>query len=298
MKYIIECKVDSNIFSKEKLFLNKNGVSILFLKNRNNIINKIKVEAVVKNSDKFNSSINHNPNGEVKFNFHISVDPIIREKMLMEIQKAESFLSIIGVNKIYWHEPKEYFKTETEDEKSQLFIKNIKGYLDYKKKYHRVNQETIKKILINSDQKELLIIPLAFFREGINEHEQFKYVNAFYNFYFVIEGLYGNGKTKNNAIEIEYNKSEELKKYIIEAMNSLNEKHKQVIKTMIASMNKSSEINIKNIIHMIVKTRGMLHHFSLKSTLQHGHPFVHFRYESISFLLLNICIRILLDKVL
>ena len=51
----------------------------------------------------------------------------------------------------------------------------------------------------------------SFWREGENEMFAGRFINAFYNFYFVLEGLYGNRKWRNDDLEAEFNASAELK---------------------------------------------------------------------------------------
>jgi hypothetical protein len=49
---------------------------------------------------------------------------------------------------------------------------------------------------------------MAFCREGISDINTFRYITAFFSFYFVIEGLYANGKWRLNEVTAEYLKSD------------------------------------------------------------------------------------------
>jgi hypothetical protein len=49
------------------------------------------------------------------------------------------------------------------------------------------------------DRYSSMIVLIAFFREGKNDYIEQKFINAFFNFYFVLEGMFGNGKTKKQG---------------------------------------------------------------------------------------------------
>ena len=56
-----------------------------------------------------------------------------------------------------------------------------------------------------------LIFPLSFFRKGRISMLEGHFIGAYYDFYFLLETLYGNAKTKNNAVKAEFKKSPEIR---------------------------------------------------------------------------------------
>ncbi|POZ87766.1 MULTISPECIES: hypothetical protein [Petrotoga] len=140
---------------------------------------------------------------------------------------------------------------------------------------------------------EHLIIPLSFYQEGRNEFELKRYINAYYNFYFYLEDLYGNGKTKNYQIRREFLKSNQLKeavsKTIEEFKNGPSKKHYKNLKSFLKL--ESCSYDIEGVISLIVKVRGNLHHFSQKSSKKLGHPFNQKDFETMAFLLMSICVK-------
>lgn len=130
----------------------------------------------------------------------------------------------------------------------------------------------------------------------MNEYRSFRYINAFFNFYFFIEDLYGGGKTKNYHVEENFKRSihiiEAIKDTIKEFNEQLNLKRHQTILIDFLELEKLT-YTVEGIISLIVKTRGNLHHFSQKSTQKKGHPLNQRDFETMAYLLMSICIRAL-----
>ncbi|NVM03924.1 MAG: hypothetical protein HWN67_16450, partial [Candidatus Helarchaeota archaeon] len=119
-----------------------------------------------------------------------------------------------------------------------------------------------------------------------------------FNFYFILEGLYGNRKTKNKAVEHEFknsNEFQEIVKWIIEELNKAP-KHLEKINQMLKRRNKN--LNVEGIIHLIVSTRGDLHHFVNNPNKPQGTPFNHKEFTSIAWVAQGLAVRAILQKIL
>ncbi len=131
----------------------------------------------------------------------------------------------------------------------------------------------------------------------MREFNSFRYINAFYNFYFVIEDLYGKGKTKNFGIEKEFKKNKTFRDLVEWMINNdkISGRHKRNIKSFLLEEHKS--YNVDGIIELIIKVRGNLHHFSSKSSKHTGTPLNNKDFESMAFLLLGLSYRSILQKI-
>ena len=109
------------------------------------------------------------------------------------------------------------------------------------------------------------------------------YIIAFFNYYFVLEGLYGNGKSKNNQIEREFLTSTALKAFIEEYMHSPNTERliKQIF-DLLPSQKTHAIPDDTTLIQLLVSIRGRVHHFSNNPNRPHGSPLNQHEYEGIA----------------
>jgi len=86
------------------------------------------------------------------------------------------------------------------------------------------------------------------------------YIEAYYDFYFVLETLYGSGKTKNSAIEKEFLSSKELMS-AISAVKCDSELIKGIKATQREEfVEKYKDKPVDDIIRKLISLRGFLHH--------------------------------------
>ncbi|MFA5126994.1 MAG: hypothetical protein WC465_03280 [Patescibacteria group bacterium] len=215
--------------------------------------------------------------------------------LLQHIESLGSFW--LGVKKIYWDNPISTWIPENEEE--EKILKNdstINGY-SFDKKYEpnivEFSSGILRQIIDNRNFYKRLVIPLSFYREGRNEFESKRYIQAFYNFYFYLEDLYGNGKTKNNQIENEFLNSKQFVEAVEETLVLFStngyEKHFRKLQELLSS--KKYDYRTEGVVKLIVSIRGNLHHFSQKSTLRLGHYFNQEEFKTMAFLLMSICLK-------
>lgn len=233
-------------------------------------------------------------NGEYHLYIPVSSfhDDII--ELAKHIESLGSFW--FSIRKINWEEPEIIFIPENEEEKriiEKRGVNNFKSFQKYRPSLIEMNPRVLKEVIENQEMYEHLVIPLSFYREGRNEYIQKRYINAFYNFYFFLEDLYGNGKTKNKQIREEFLKSRHLtyavKQTIREFKEGPRKNHIENLKKFLKLENCS--LDLEGVIFLIVKVRGNLHHFSQKSSKKMGHPFNQKDFETMAFLLMSLCLK-------
>lgn len=143
-----------------------------------------------------------------------------------------------------------------------------------------------------------LTILKAFYNDGDRFFREFKFINAYYNFYFVIEDLYGDGNTSNRLILKSFIESTDLRQFTewVRDNHILNhDKHSKNLVKFLEDMGKTTSTD--DILEFIVNTRGRLHHFSRKSSIKIGTPFNQREYETVAFLVMGMALRAILQEV-
>ncbi len=296
MKFSLECKVDSTIKLPNNILVSYNELEYYFYCGNDKNFNIMKIVSKVSDPSKFYSTIeagdSHTPH-----KITLNGDKELYQKLIKEFQLIEAALTLNGMKKIYWNQPKYEVIPETDEERSKLAVYSFEHKLEYPKREVELNESALSKIIKTTSRYSELLILENFLREGQNEYTQFRFIQAFYNFYFVIEDLYGGGKTKNDQIESNFKASADLTKILGIVLKTIETtpKHKATLERFLKE--KGLEFSAINIIHLIVLIRGSLHHFSGKSTLRQGTPLNQEEFETIAFLLYGIALHAILFRI-
>lgn len=211
-------------------------------------------------------------------------------ELLQYIESLGSFW--MEVKRIYWNNPKLSWIPENEEEAKKIKIKEVEYNENYNIQPKIFNPRTLIELVILKDKYKHLIIPMAFYREGVNEYQSQHYLNAYHNFYYYLEDLYGEGKTKNRQVMDNFKKSAHFIDAVEKAIKKLSEpssrKHMENLKRFLKIEN--CPLSVEGIISLIVKVRGNLHHFSQKSSKKTGHPFNQKDFHVMAYLLMSLCI--------
>ncbi|MFX1492065.1 MAG: hypothetical protein ACFFBU_07375 [Promethearchaeota archaeon] len=230
--------------------------------------------------------------GKVKAHIHIPSDPfiyVLREDM----RSLEGLLALYGVRSIDTENPKVKWIPETEEEKTNLHL------YEFQRSYAEPNDEglpplpfdlVVRSIIASKEAKEIQI-PLAFFRKGGNDIYERRFIEAIYDFYFLIETCYGKGKSKNYAVKQELTKSYELKKFVIEVQKEKDPRIYGERKLLEIYRNAYLNKRPEKIIGHIVDLRGFLHHHSL-GRKDIWHPEKQDEYQVDALFLQNLCFKI------
>ena len=143
-------------------------------------------------------------------------------------------------------------------------------------------------------------IPLTFFSRGREDLFYERYIEAYYDFYFIIETMFANGKTDKKKVIKELEGSSLLCDCISTFFNSAS--HTQMLKEI--SITKFDELvavkSHNKLFEHIVDTRGRLHHHSLKQSNvdRKWHPAKQKDFSFDAKLLHSICYEICMKLVL
>ena len=76
-------------------------------------------------------------------------------------------------------------------------------------------------VVAAGQENKPLVDTKAFFREGMNEYRSHKYIQAYYNFFFVLEDYFAPGKSGQKAVIVAFTSNEFLRIIVGRAFNDL-----------------------------------------------------------------------------
>lgn len=197
-----------------------------------------------------------------------------------------------GVRRIVWDRAEFDWVPESDAERDQLVVWDLRIEQKYGEDVTEIDEKYIQVLLHRRPWHEHLTVPLAFYREGRNEFQQFRYVQAFVNFYFMIEGLFGGGGP-NYRVRERFKASPTLVKAATEAANSLCDlpRHWEALRVLAPS--KVVSTDAQTVLDLLVHFRGVLHHYSVKSSQSQGHPHNQRQFEAVAFLAMAVCVKLM-----
>lgn len=285
MRFSIECKVESKIKIPKEISIKHKDREYILYPDENKLLTRIKIIADVMHPEKFYSTIKSYPTEDVKHSLKINQDRELFDSIIKDFQQLESRLSFNGnLRRFLWNELSyDVICDSVEEEQMAKIVGTYSFKSEYLDRIFAFDENDFLSIIATKEKYAHLTIPMAFLREGKNDYDSFRYINAFYNFYFILEWLYGGGKTKNYAVEEEFKKSNEFCESVEVAIDTLIKapRHNNNINVMLNF--RSKKLDIDGITHLLVRTRGDLHHFSGNSNKTQGTPFNHKEFESIAW---------------
>jgi hypothetical protein len=259
----------------------------------NGRIKQIQVTVPVRESDQLPELV---PNLQVKNTLNlITNEPSCSELLMKTLRTLEGFLSIYGLEKIALEDTEITWIPETDEEKRQLKVTHFSFIFSKPASINlRAPFSVISRSIVASKRTLDWDIPLSFFRKGRNDFWERRYIDAIYNFYFLLETLFGNGKTKNAQIAAEFKKSKELITFVSIV---LKEGEQGLLRrggrsSLLAVFRKTySNKSPEQFLEAIVELRGFLHHHTVHNK-RIWHPAKEYDYEVDALLLQDLCFKI------
>ena len=222
----------------------------------------------------------------------------LHARMMSAIHSLESFLCFYGnLEAIHWSAAEVFLEAESEEEEQYLLLKGWTMTPAINDPVVDLSPEQLGFIIANAKTCSPLTTTLAFYRAGINEIRRANNISAFFNFYFVLEGLYGNGKWRGKDVIYEFGKSA----IVVQALeNIIAEGFPRAMGEDVSIADRLAKINKPcnpaGMIHFLVHTRGDLHHHSGLNGRAAGSPLVNEHYQALAQFSLRICQAVLLSS--
>lgn len=289
MILLIECRVDSDTLIDEIIEWRVNSYVFKLYPDENKRFERITVESRFHNYKNYipNVIIENNKIATIEFpeeNFY--------PEQLSMIQYIESFSALdLGVRKIHWDNPKINWIAESDEER--VVINGYSKTIDYPEESRKITLRWLQNTTINKGMLEHLTEPLSFYRLGTNHYKQHSYIQAFLNFYLMLEGIFGNGNTNKkivisafmNATYLTYGINCVIKSFD----NPINKKHKDWFNNYVFINPEVSKDPVRKLINIFFDERGRLAHYSNNSSDRRRNNFKERNYQSLAVISMMVC---------
>ncbi len=230
--------------------------------------------------------------GPAKASIVIPDDPYLPE-IQRELMAIEGLLSFYGVKSIEVRSPKLEWIPENDKDKAKLKVFTFSHrYVPMEEMdTEPVPHDLLVGSLIAACDCFEIEVPLNFFRKGSEDVFDRRYIEAIYDFYFLLETLYGDGKFRTKAVIDSFIRSSELESCVGEVLNLAGYPFWRGEHLINQFNSKYKNKSYKEIITQIVELRGFLHHHSEKRN-SNWHPNRQEQYKMDAFFLQDVCFRV------
>lgn len=214
----------------------------------------------------------------------------VYRRLLSALQALESNLAFStggALERIRWDRPTQQRIAENASEEDSILGRDFKVSYAYPRNSVTFDPLMMRELLVASPDLDSLVVPKAFLREGFNEFGSFRYIQAFYSFFFVLESCFAGGKSGLKQVMAEFLKSEELARITRYAIKETrrDERHAASLADFYAEEKCGDDL--AGTYELLLKVRGNLHHFYARSTKRVGTPFNQEDFRTIAWLVMR-----------
>lgn len=265
MRCALECPIEARIRLPQDIDGDWfDGKRLVIKRDTDGFASVIRIEGRVADDDKMSMLVRRTPDGLVHFEGQGGEK--IRKELQADLQMIESTLGLYcKLSRVRWEYAESIAIPETPEEEHQIQWNNLKVMPSLSDDSTTISIQNLAILLQIGHFARELSTTMSFFREGNVDMRTFRYITAFFSFYFVIEGLYGNGRFHGREVRTEFLKSGVLKDSIEEVLRQPLYNRPPRIKDVLSLddflriVNKRRDVD--GVIHMLVWARGDLHHF-------------------------------------
>jgi len=231
-------------------------------------------------------------NPEPGIRLHLNLTAPKFDYVQKHVRTIEGLLSMWGVSRIDFDYFERTWIPENALEEKHLQLKNFSNRTTPAPTHQILPTpfDLVARSVMSADQCFDIEIALGFFRKGTCDVNERRYIEAYYDFYFMLEHLFADGKFKSDQVE---------QIFLGNATLITNVKETLVDEAFFLHVQKDTRNipgyseNLKGktpqeIIHHLVSLRGFLHHHSQKRK-DIWHPDDHFRFGAEAIFLQHLC---------
>ncbi len=298
MRIRATCDVTSRTALTERICGQHDGWTYTLVPDQRGLLASAEIECSVPRPELFYSSVVNTPERTIKATVIHRSDDELLARLQREFQLLESLLALqYGVSSIRWAAMRYDLLFDSDAERAAANIHSWHSDRAVFGTIAEIDLETFQGLLEHKDRYTALAAPLSFYREGLNDYATLRFINAFFNFYFIFEGFYGRGKTKNYAVEEEMKKSADFAEAITEALQDMKKICPDIYERLCAEMKCSDPPAPDAIIKHFVSMRGKLHHFTNNPNRVEGTPFTHELFEPVAEAARQIALGVLFTEI-
>jgi hypothetical protein len=239
--------------------------------------------------------------GQSKATFNLTGDPALSSRLSQHLQALESHLAFSSggaLESIEWSTPEELRIPESDEEKPLAAISGFRvNYPGNRQNVVLIPEVAAQLIaaVFREDDDDLVVLK-AFWREGMNDYNDRRYIQAYYNFYFVVEGLYANGKSSEAQVLKAFQRSSELNEITEHAVKNIqaDEAHWQRMREILSSM--GCDETPEGFQQLLVRLRGALHHYSIKNRRVQANPLAELQFHTAAWFAMHFALLGLLHQ--
>ena len=262
MKIEYRFEVTGHLRLKSTAPINYRDKIFVFEIDKINVVRALSVTIKIQASEIPVATRNPEPGVKLKIDM---VSPRLRE-LLPQVRTLEGFLSMYGVESIDTRHVKHTWIPESAEEQSRLHINGVStssGQLG-DEAYDQLDLAFAGQAVTALEKLVAYEVPFNFYRRGMLDLRDRRCIDAYYDFFFVIETLFGNGKFKTRQLKEELRSSLPLQEAVAQTLAGgqvrfilASDKHLLPAYRLHYQGRKSAEITDR-----FVDLRGELHHHS------------------------------------
>lgn len=297
MRYRLTAEATTRATFAERREVPMGDVALLFSIDASGNLSTVSAEAAVPEYHQFLPRFE--PAGTNSWDLS-TPQPPVHDKLLAALHFAEAFGAFaLGIRELKWLSVTVSWIPESPAEKAAITVNDHKLLRDYAHPPLPAQIAFFERIAASAPLLEHLVVPLSFLREGLRFFEELRYATAYHNFFFCLEGLFGEGEFKSKPLVAAFRSSPILTRAADRSLAVFSDRlHGPPLLNLLAREN--LERSAEGAIRLLVKMRGWFHHVSSKQSARRAHPLNQHEFESISYLALVICfdaIAQLIDEV-
>jgi hypothetical protein len=292
MRYKLVAEVEGDVFISSPISIQKDEFEFSFIPSSDGRLISISITMSVPQERVKNFASTIEPGkGQSVASISIGGDIEIHKQLVGQLQTLESnfaFITGMAVQRIKWDNPKQEYIPDGPEDETILSVRGFSATQEYPKPRAFLQTNILQSIVIAAPMYDELKITKAFWREGMIYFNNFQYIQAFYQFYFIIEDFYAPGKSGKKPVLQEFRKSMVFKELCNNSLLELlkDARHRLNLEHLFSQFN--CEVTSEGLQELLFEIRGALHHYSSQSQRPKGTPFNQKDFESIALLAMHL----------
>lgn len=197
-----------------------------------------------------------------------------------ELRSLQGLLSVFGFHSINLEHPSIEWIPETEGERDALPLLSFSTKRSPlpDNEIPPVSFDLAARAVMACDAATDIELPLNFFRRGMLDFNDRNYIEAIYDFFFVLESQYADGQFKKSAVLEAFSRSAELCSFVEQVIATPSALLRHEASVQAEFDNSYGRMTVSEALDRVVELRGRLHHQTPKRR-DNWHPEDQSRYE-------------------
>ena len=298
MKLSMECDVDSNTLLNSAEDVEFDGSHYMFLPDDKGFLAKIRIIRPIETPERFFYLFDENEQGTIS-GLRGGGDPEVYDRVIEEFQQLESMLAYsVEIRNVHWESPTYMLIPETDQERERVHINSLK-VSPGRRPPAVLGSAEVRTIVRNRETYKQLTVVQGFWREGRNDYDDGQYIDAFANFYYILEDRYAPGIADEKLVLRRFKASDELRTFVQAVINSTianpPDNHQQVVAML---SHRQKQYDVDGVLYLLCETRGEVHHFVEKSRRVYGNPFRNRHYGGIALIALMLTVMVIHARII